>query len=73
MSSPFAHIEPAPPDPIIGLTEAFNHDSNPAKINLGVGVYQDATGKTPTLKAVRAAEKRFSLGRTNHVCFNNAA
>ncbi len=59
MSSPFAHIEPAPPDPIIGLTEAFNNDSNPAKVNLGVGVYQDATGKVPVLNVVREAEKRF--------------
>ena len=59
MSSPFAHIEQAPPDPIIGLTEAFNNDSNPAKVNLGVGVYQDATGKVPVLNVVREAEKRF--------------
>lgn len=58
-SSPFAHIEQAPPDPIIGLTEAFNNDSNPAKVNLGVGVYQDATGKVPVLKVVRAAEARY--------------
>jgi len=58
-SSPFAHIEQAPPDPIIGLTEAFNNDSNPAKVNLGVGVYQDANGKIPVLKVVRAAEARY--------------
>jgi aromatic-amino-acid transaminase len=59
MQSLFGHIEQAPPDPIIGLTEAFNHDSNPAKVNLGVGVYQDATGKVPVLNVVREAEKRF--------------
>ena len=58
-SSPFAHIELAPPDPIIGLTEAFNNDSNPAKVNLGVGVYQDANGKIPVLRVVRAAEARY--------------
>ena len=58
-SSPFAHIELAPPDPIIGLTEAFNQDANPAKVNLGVGVYQDANGKVPVLKVVRAAEARY--------------
>ena len=58
-SSPFAHIELAPPDPIIGLTEAFNNDSNPAKVNLGVGVYQDANGKIPVLKVVRTAEARY--------------
>src|SRR5262245_28895205 len=59
MQSPFASIAQAPPDPIIGSTEAFNHDSNPAKINLGVGVYQDASGKVPVLKVVREAESRW--------------
>jgi aromatic-amino-acid transaminase len=59
MQSPFVHIELAPPDPIIGLTEAFNQDANPAKVNLGVGVYQDANGKVPVLKVVREAESRY--------------
>ncbi|MCI0392041.1 MAG: aspartate/tyrosine/aromatic aminotransferase [Acidobacteria bacterium] len=59
MKSPFAYIEQAPPDPIIGLTEAFNNDSNPAKVNLGVGVYQDASGVVPVLKVVREAESRW--------------
>ncbi len=59
MQSPFAHIQQAPPDPIIGLTEAFNNDTNPAKVNLGVGVYQDANGKVPVLNVVREAEKRW--------------
>jgi aromatic-amino-acid transaminase len=59
MQSPFAQIELAPPDPIIGLTEAFNNDPNPAKVNLGVGVYQDASGKVPVLKVVREAEARW--------------
>jgi len=58
-NSPFAKIEQAPPDPIIGLTEAFNNDTNPAKVNLGVGVYQDAHGKVPVLNVVREAEKRW--------------
>ncbi|MEO6724518.1 MAG: aromatic amino acid aminotransferase, partial [Blastocatellia bacterium] len=56
MQSPFAHIQQAPPDPIIGLTEAFNNDTNPAKVNLGVGVYQDANGKVPVLDVVREAQ-----------------
>lgn len=59
MYSPFAHIEQAPPDPIIGLTEAFNNDTNPAKVNLGVGVYQDANGKVPILNVVKEAQKRW--------------
>jgi aromatic-amino-acid transaminase len=61
MQSPFAHIGQAPPDPIIGLTEAFNQDSNPAKVNLGVGVYQDASGKVPLLNVVREAQSRWHL------------
>jgi aspartate/tyrosine/aromatic aminotransferase len=48
----------APPDAILGLTEAFARDSRPDKINLGVGVYQDATGKTPVLATVKAAEEQ---------------
>src|SRR5688572_28722723 len=51
----FQQIQPAPSDPILGLTEAFRADSNPNKINLSVGVYQDASGKTPILESVRRA------------------
>lgn len=51
-------LEPAPPDPIFGLTEAFKKDPNPRKINLGVGVYQDETGRTPIFRAVKAAEAK---------------
>ena len=57
--SPFSQIEQAPPDPILGLTEAFNADPNPAKVNLGVGVYQDSSGKVPVLKVVKEAEARW--------------
>ncbi|MEQ9459591.1 MAG: amino acid aminotransferase [Phycisphaeraceae bacterium] len=53
----FEHVEAAPPDLILGLTDAFKADPNPAKINLGVGVYQDASGQTPVLASVKAAEK----------------
>lgn len=49
---------PAPPDPILGLTEAFKADTNPDKINLGVGVYKDANGRTPVLDCVKEAERR---------------
>ena len=54
----FETLQMAPPDAILGLTEAFKNDSNPDKINLGVGVYKDAQGATPTLKAVQAAERQ---------------
>jgi len=46
----------APRDPILGITEAFNADRNPNKINLGVGVYYDDNGKVPLLECVRKAE-----------------
>ncbi len=47
----------APRDPILGLNEQFNADPNPAKVNLGVGVYYDDAGKLPLLQCVQAAEK----------------
>lgn len=50
------HVDPAPPDAIFGLTEAFKTDPNPNKVNLGAGVYKDDSGKTPVLKSVKAAE-----------------
>ena len=51
-------VEMAPEDPILGLTAAFNEDPNPEKINLGVGVYKDADGKTPIFRSVRKSEER---------------
>lgn len=54
----FASLSAAPPDAILGLTEAFLADKNPAKMNLSVGVYKDATGVTPILKSVKEAERR---------------
>jgi aromatic-amino-acid transaminase len=56
MASHLAGVELAPRDPILGLTEQFNADPNPAKVNLGVGVYCDETGKLPLLSCVRTAE-----------------
>ncbi|MDH4203511.1 MAG: aspartate/tyrosine/aromatic aminotransferase [Phycisphaerae bacterium] len=53
----FEKLEMAPADPILGLTEAFNNDCNPAKINLGVGVYKDETGITPVMNSVHKAEQ----------------
>lgn len=50
-------IEAAPADSILGLTDAFKKDTNPAKVNLGVGVYKDEEGRTPVLACVKAAEK----------------
>ena len=55
--SMFSAVEMAPRDPILGLNEQFNADTNPAKVNLGVGVYYDDNGKLPLLQCVQAAEK----------------
>ncbi|MBN8486166.1 MAG: aspartate/tyrosine/aromatic aminotransferase [Burkholderiales bacterium] len=54
----FAAVEMAPRDPILGLNEQFNADANPAKVNLGVGVYTDENGKLPLLACVKAAEQQ---------------
>jgi len=54
----FETFTPAPPDAILGLTEAFKKDPNPRKVNLGVGVYKDAQGRTPVLDSVKRAEQR---------------
>ncbi|WOB10398.1 amino acid aminotransferase [Piscinibacter gummiphilus] len=58
MTSLFAAVEMAPRDPILGLNEQFNADTNPNKVNLGVGVYFDENGKLPLLKCVAQAEKQ---------------
>jgi Aspartate/tyrosine/aromatic aminotransferase len=58
MSSLFDAVEMAPRDPILGLNEQFGADPNPAKVNLGVGVYYDENGKLPLLRCVRAAEEK---------------
>jgi aromatic-amino-acid transaminase len=60
MSALFGAVEMAPRDPILGLNEQFNADPNPAKVNLGVGVYYDENGKLPLLKCVAAAEAQMA-------------
>jgi len=52
----FDTILAAPPDSILGLTDAWKKDPNSLKVNLGVGVYKDASGNTPILASVKAAE-----------------
>ena len=53
-------VELAPRDPILGVTEAFNADPNPRKVNLGVGVYCDENGKVPLLECVKRAEREMT-------------
>ena len=54
----FESLTAAPPDAILGLTEAFKKDPSSEKIKLGVGVYKDASGSTPILDCVKQAERR---------------
>jgi aspartate aminotransferase len=54
----FALIATAQPDAILGLTETYLADPNPDKMNLAVGVYKDASGRTPVLQTVKEAEQR---------------
>jgi len=55
--SHFASVEMTPGDPILGLTEAFVADPRPGKVNLGVGIYYDESGRIPVLRAVRQVEE----------------
>jgi len=55
-----ATVDLAPKDPILGVTEAFNADTNPRKTNLGVGVYYDDSGKIPLLECVKRAEREMT-------------
>ena len=59
-SNVLARVEMAPRDPILGVTEAFVADKNPKKVNLGVGIYYDDTGKVPVLECVRRAEREMA-------------
>jgi aspartate/tyrosine/aromatic aminotransferase len=61
----FDSLPLAPPDSILGLTEAFKRDPNPRKINLSVGVYKDDQGNTPILASVKEAERRLLASEQN--------
>lgn len=51
-------LKPQPADKILELMQLFRDDPRPQKIDLGVGVYKNAEGVTPVMRAVKAAEKR---------------
>jgi len=59
-------VEMAPKDPILGVTEAFNADPNPRKVNLGVGVYCNEEGKVPLLDCVREAQAALEAKAAPH-------
>ncbi len=51
-------LKPQPADKILALVQAFKEDPRQSKLDLGVGVYRDAEGRTPVMRAVKAAERR---------------
>jgi aromatic-amino-acid transaminase len=62
--SHFRSIVRVPGAPILGLMDAYRADRNPAKLDLGVGVYKDAQGLTPIPRAVKLAEQRLLESET---------
>lgn len=54
----FESLKQVPPDAILGLIAEHANDPREQKIDLGVGVYRDATGETPVLEVIKAAEQR---------------
>ena len=61
----FDALKPQPQDKILQLIQMFRDDPRPGKIDLGVGVYKDATGLTPVMRAVRTAGKRLWESETS--------
>ena len=61
----FDYLKHLPNDPILGLMAAHRTDTNPRKIDLGVGVYKDEQGHTPVMRAVKTAEARLLHNQTS--------
>lgn len=59
-ASLFSEVPAGIPDPILGVTEAFRADAHPGKVNLGVGIYQDALGKIPMLECIKRAASKWA-------------
>lgn len=59
-NSTWAHVTQGPPDPILGVSDAFKADTNPKKMNLGVGAYRDDNGKPFVLACVQKAEEKIA-------------
>ncbi|KAJ8596932.1 PLP-dependent transferase [Rhizopogon salebrosus TDB-379] len=61
--STWSAVPAGPPDPILGITEAFKADKDPRRINLGVGAYRDENGKPYVLNAVKKAEEKITAAK----------
>ena len=62
----WAKVQLAPPDPILNLNTLYNEDTNPNKVNLGVGAYRDENGKSVILNCVHRAELKMVEEKANH-------
>ncbi|WP_341212517.1 amino acid aminotransferase [uncultured Limimaricola sp.] len=60
----FEHLTDQPADKILALMSAYKADPRDTKIDLGVGVYKDAQGHTPIMRAVKTAEARLLESET---------
>ena len=60
----FESLKPFPPDPILGISVAYAADPSSTKIDVGVGVYRDETGRTPLMESVRLAEAQVAAAQT---------
>lgn len=69
----FETLKPQAADPIIQLIAAYRDDPRTAKVDLGVGVYKDATGHTPVMRAVRVAEERIWQTQTTKTYISSLA
>ncbi|MBU2923648.1 amino acid aminotransferase [Colwellia sp. 4_MG-2023] len=75
----FASLKTSPADPILGLLAKYREDTNPQKIDLGVGVYKNEAGETTVLNCVKKAEQhrtdtetsKVYLGPTGSTLFND--
>ena len=54
----FGKVPMAPPDPVLGISVAYNNDTDPKKVNLGVGAYRDDDLKPVVFKVVRKIEEQ---------------
>jgi len=61
----FEQVKPVPPDPILGIIAAYAADTNPKKVDLGIGVYRNEEGDTPVLGSVKEAESRLLQTETS--------
>jgi aromatic-amino-acid transaminase len=59
----FEHLRPLAPDPLLALMGRFRTDRRDRKMDLGVGMYRDASGETPVFQAVKQAEMQLLRGQ----------